>query len=511
MVTERLSMRKVLEVLRLKLDLGLGLRPIAASVGVGRTTVTDYLNRFATSGLSWPLPVEMDEAQLERKLFPPTSTSQSRVAPDLAAMEVELKHKGVTLALLWSEYQELHGERAYQFSRFCQLHAEWRQKKRLWMRQYHKAGEKLFVDYSGDGLRWVDPLTGEVHEVKLFVAALGASSYTFACATPNETLPCFLACHVAAFEFLGGVPEAIVCDNLRSGVTKADRYEPEVNQSYAELATHYGTCVLPTKPRAPREKAKVEVAVLVAQRWIVAKLRKRTFHSLMDLNNAVEELLEVINNKLMRHLGVSRAELFKNVDQPVLKLLPANRYEHASWKTATVHPDYHVQVDKHWYSVPYQHRGEEVKVRITATTVEVLLYGKRIASHAKSHRQWHYTTLREHMPPHHVYVKDSTVENMRSRASQVGPSVVLLFEQLMKNRPHPEQAIRGCQGILAQLRPYGAARVDAACKRALLFGTLTVQSVKSILRNGLDAHPPEEASQNTLPHHENIRGAGYYS
>ena len=504
-------MRQVLAVLRLKFESTLGLRGIGSSTGLGRTTVSDYLTRFAASGLTWPLPEEMDEAQLEARLFPPTPhSSAERATLNCPAMEIELRRKGVTLSLLWEEYRVEHKEKGYQFSRFCQLYADWRGKTRLWMRQHHKAGEKLFVDYSGDGLTLVDPVTGDVRPVKLFVAALGASSYTFAYATPDEKLPSYLDCHVKAYEFLGGVTEITVTDNLRSGVTKADRFEPVVNRSYLDMATHYGTVIIPARPRKPKDKAKVEVAVQVAQRWIIAVLRRRTFYNMADLNDAIAELLVKLNARVMKHLGVSRVELFKTLDAPALKPLPHNRYEYAQWCYGTVHPDYHLDVERHFYSVPYQHRGKEVTARVTTRTVEIELHGKRIATHVRNQRKFGYSTLKEHMPPAHLYVADSTVEQMRERGGKVGANTLALFEKMMTTRQHPEHAVKSCQGVLSLVRTYGAPRVDSACHRALLFGASSSTSVKNILRNNLDTRPPNDKSQVTLPLHENIRGSSYF-
>lgn len=506
-------MRQVREVLRLKFEGKLGSRRIAESLGgIGRTTVDEYVTRFKASGLAWPLPDDVDDVRLEAKLFPSTGKEQPiRVMPDFARISVELRRKGVTLQLLWTEYCQEHGEHSYQLSRFCELYGEWRRKQRLWMRQEHKAGDKLFVDFSGDGLEIVDPQTGEVRPVKLFVAALGASSYTFAYAVLDERLPAFLECNVRALEFIGGVPAAVVPDNPKTAVTKADRFEADLHEAFADFGAHYGTCILPARPRKPRDKAKVEVAVLVAQRWILAVLRNRTFYSLDDLNAAIAELVERLNNRVMRHLKRSRAQLFDEIDRPALRPLPRNRYEHAEWHKARVHPDYHVEVDKHYYSVPFQHRGEEVVVRVTARTVEVLLHSKRIAMHLRSRRRWHYTTLPEHMPPHHKYVADSTVENMRQRAARVGSDVTQFFDALFAQRPHPEQAVRSCQGVLSLLPVYGPQRLNLACRRALHFSLLRYKHIKNILEHGLDSQPIDDRqAQITLPLHANIRGSSYF-
>jgi len=505
-------MRNVLEILRLRFGEGRSERAVALSVGKARATVSDYLKRFAVAGLVWPLVPPLNEEALEARLFPEAPPSSAKVAPDMAHVDLELRRKGVTLQLLWEEYAREHEGRAYQYSWFCERHHAWRGRQRISMRQVHVAGQKMFVDFSGDGLSLTDLRTGEPQRVELFVAALGASSMTYACATPDQTLASWVLGMTGAVEAFGGVTELVVPDNPRALVSRVDRYEPTLNQTVVDWATHYGTCVMPARPYRPKDKAKVEAAVLVAQRWVVAVLRNQTFYTLTNLNEAIDVLMERINQRVMKNHGSSRAELFAALDAPVLKSLPINGFQFATWHKARVHPDYHVQVEKHFYSVPYIHRGLEVMARVKAATVEILLRGNCVATHARSKRQFGYTTLDEHMPSAHKEQKlSSSVDELLRRGLQAGPNVHALFEEMVKIRQHPEYAIKGMQGILALRRSYTDARVDAACARAVRFRSLSAASVRNILKNGLDLLSSELAAQVEMPaQHQNLRGGSYF-
>jgi len=374
MAQERLSMRKIREVLRLKWDCDLSNRAIARSCRIAHSTVNEYIRRAEEAGLSWPLPEGLDEDRLSQLLFPtrPRSGSREIPVPDWTEIHTELKKKSVTLRLLWVEYREDHPD-GYGYSQFCLLYGEWAKRLHPSMRLRHKAGEKLFVDYAGQTVPIIDPDTGEVRQAQIFVATLGASNYTYAEAQWSQELPNWIGGHVRAFAFLDGVPEVVVPDNLKAGVKHPCRYEPDLNPTYQDLANHYGIAVLPTRVRKPKDKSKVEVAVLVVERWILARLRNRKFFSLAELNQAIRQLLEELNNRPMRHLGQSRKELFQSLDQPALKPLPATPYEFAVWKKARVNIDYHVEFDKHFYSVPYSHIGKVLDVRSTGTSVEIFL------------------------------------------------------------------------------------------------------------------------------------------
>lgn len=513
MSARRLSMRKISEILRLKWECGLSNRRIARSCSIGRTTVAEYLSRAAAAGLSWPLPAEMDEAMLERLLFPPPTlvAPSDRLLPDWSQVHTELRRKGVTLQLLWEEYKA-KAPQGYQYSRFCEMYRTWRGKLSLWMRQEHKAGEKLFVDYCGQTMPVVDPSTGEVRQSQVFVAVLGASNYTFAEAGWTQSLPDWIASHQRAFAFFGGVPAVVIPDNLKSGVANACRYEPDINPTYQEMVSHYGAAVLPARVRKPRDKAKVEVGVQFVERWILAVLRNRTFFRLDELNQAIDELLERLNTRPFRKLPGSRRSLFETLDRPALKPLPTEPYSYAEWQKARVNNGYHVEVDRHCYSVPYQLIGAQLDARITATTIELFRKGRRVASHCRSYVNGNYTTLAEHMSPAHRAYLNWTPDRILERAATTGPSVALLAKAIMDSRSYPQQSFRSILGILRLVDSYGKERVEAACQRALAINATSFRSVTSILKHGLDKRPlPKQASDPTPIIHTNIRGSDYYS
>jgi transposase len=379
------------------------------------------------------------------------------------------------------------------------------------MRQTHVAGDKLFVDWAGDTVPIIDVMTGEVHDAHLFVAALGASSYTYAEARWSETLPDWIGAHVNAFDFLGGVPKATVPDNLKAGITKPSRYEPGVNRTYQDLADHYGFVVLPARIRRPRDKAKVEAAVGIVSRFVLGKLRNRRFFSLVELNEAVRDCVATINAKVMKPLKQSRNDLFASLDRPALKGLPSGRYQYAEWKRCTVAPDYHVEVDAHYYSVPFALLRETVDARFTDGTIEVFHKGKRIASHMRSRVAHKHTTTREHMPSSHRRYAEWSPARMSREAEKIGPATVALFEAIMKAKPHPEQGFRSCLGILSLVKGYGPERVEAAAQRGNDISATTYGSIKSILQNGLDRAFAKPTMPDTSPiRHANIRGRGYY-
>lgn len=395
---KRLKMRKIRDAMRLEAA-GLSTRKIAASLGVGQSTASDYLSRARAAGLSWPLPADLADAELEGRLFPRSVQVRSATfpQPDWAHVHAELRRKGVTLALLWEEYRGIHTD-GYGYSRYCELYRRWEGRLSSVMRQHHVAGERLFVDYAGATLEVVCPQTGEIREAQLFVATLGASNYTYVEATWTQSLPDWIASHVRAFAFFGGAPAQVVSDNLKSGVTKACFYEPTVNRTYAEMAAHYDTAIVPARPRKPKDKAKVEGAVLIAERWIVARLRNQRYFRLDDLNTEISELNAQINAKVSRHLGASRRDLFARLDKPALKPLPVATYVYAEWKLCSVALDYHVDIDRHYYSVPYQLLRQRVWARVTARTIEVFAKGERVASHARTSSNRQHTTVRDHMP-----------------------------------------------------------------------------------------------------------------
>lgn len=513
MPKERLSMRKIREVMRLKYELGRSNREIARSCDMGCSTVSDYLKRSRIAGLTWPLSDNQSNSFLERALFPPpTPPGSSCLIPDFIEIHTELqKRRGVTLNLLWQEYKEQHPD-GYQYSWFCQNYRAWSGRLDLTMRHEHHAGEKLFVDYAGQTVEITDRLTGEIRKAQIFVAVLGASNYTYAEATLSQQVEDWIGSHVRAFEFFGGVPEVIVPDNLKSGVTKSCRYEPDLNPTYHDLACHYQTVVLPARVRKPRDKAKAEAGVLLVERWILARLRKHTFFSLTDLNNEIQRLLIELNNKPFKKLPGSRKSRFEELDSPALKALPASAYELANWKKCTVHLDYHVDIVGHYYSVPYVLVKKQLDIRYSQKTVECFYRGKRIASHVRDERQGRHTTVKEHMPVKHQKYMEWTPERFKNWAAKIGPETLCLTETLLVQRAHPQQAYRSLLGILSLGKSYGDARLEAACCRALYINAFSYRSVASILKSGLDHKPlPEPVGDKKPVEHANIRGQLYYS
>jgi transposase len=512
MPAERLPMRKVREVLRLKYACGVSARVIARSVGIGRTAVAEYIRRAAVVGITWPIPADLDDASLERKLFAPAGYNppRSRPVPDFGHVHAELRRRGVTLVLLWQEYRAAYRD-GYGYSRFCDLYDEWRRGVTATMRQAHAAGDKLFVDFAGDTVPVFDAINGEVLPAKIFVAVLGASNYTYVEARASEALPDWIAAHVNTLAFLGAVPKAIVCDNLKAGVTAINRYEPGVNRTYQDLAAHYGTTIMPTRPRKPRDKAKVEAAVLIVERWILARLRNQRFFSIAELNVAVRILLDELNARIMRKLGASRREFFESIDRPAMRPLPAEPYQYAEWRRARVAPDYHIEVQGHFYSVPSRLIRQLVEARITQTTVEVFHRGIRVASHPRSAVAHRHTTIPEHMPSAHRRYAFWTPARLIAAAQKIGPSTAALCEAIIRAKPHPEQGFRSCFGILSLERAYGPVRIEAACRRGIAIGAASYRSIASILKNNLDkAFLAETATEADPIQHDNIRGRSYF-
>jgi len=508
----RSTMRKIREILRLVIGEGLSRRQVAAATGSPYSTIADHLARAQRAGLGWPLPEGMDDAALEARLFtkaeaPPSS---SRPLPDWTLVHHELHRKGVTLQLLWMEYKERFPD-GYQYTQFCRHYRTWQGRLDLVMRQEHRAGEKLFVDFAGMTLPITDPDTGEVWQAELFVAVLGASNYTYAEALASQALPHWISAHVHAFAFLGGCSAIIVPDNLRSAVSRAHRYEPDINRTYEEMAAHYGCAIIPARPYKPRDKAKAESGVLLAERWILAALRQRTFFSLAEANAAIAERLTWLNERPFRKLPGSRQELFESLDRPALRPLPARPYEYAEWKSAKVNIDYHVEVDRHWYSVPYQLVGQQCDTRVTVAIVEVLHRGKRVASHRRSTKQGRVTTEPAHMPESHRRHAAWTPGRIVAWAERSGPATGELVTVIMASQPHPEQGFRSCLGIMRLGRRYGEERLEAAATRALAIRAHSYRSVESILKAGLDGQPlPGDEPAMTIGDHANVRGPAYY-
>jgi len=505
-------MRKIKEVLRLR-ALGQSPGAIARSLGIGENTVRRYVRRAEEAGLGWPLPPELGDAALQALLFPlPPPAGTVRPVPDWAEVQRELRRKGVTLQLLWLEYKAAHPEAGYQYTQFCEHYRRWRDHLDPVLRQEHRSGEKTFVDYAGQTMSVVDPTTGEIREAQIFVGVLGASNLTFVDATWTQTLPDWIGSHVRMFAYYGGSSAAIVPDNLRSGVTRPCFYDPDINPTYQDLATHYSTAVLPGRPGRPRDKAKVESGVLVAERWLLAPLRNQLFHGLGELNRALAERLELLNDRPFQKIEGTRRSLFEAFERDALRPLPSEPFEIAERRKARVNIDYHVDVLGHLYSVPHQLVRQPVEVRLTATAVEIFHDGRRVAAHLRSYRKGAFTTEPGHRPKSHQAHLEWSPSRLVRWAAKTGPSTAALVQHVLDSRPHPEHGYRACLGILRLADRYGRERLEAACARALRIGGTSYRSVKSILEHGLDREPvADEQTTLQLPKdHPHLRGPDYY-
>lgn len=516
MPRKRMSMRKIREVLRLRQESGLSVRAIAAACHLGRSTIQEYLQRSESAGLAWPLPPDLTDEELEAQLFPQAFVpSAERVLPDMAYIACELRRKAVTLVLLWEEYRRANPN-GYGYSRYCELYHDYAAQLDPRMRQTHKAGEKLFVDYAGMRMQVVDRATGEERDVQVFVATLGASDYTYAEATWTQGLEDWIGSHVRALSFFGGCPEILVPDNLKSGVTTAHRYEPALNRSYSEMARHYDIAIIPARPARPRDKALVETHVQIVERRVLASLRNRVFLSLEELNLAMVPLMEAVNNRPFQKLPGTRRQLFLELEQNELRPLPVEPYEFAVWKRARVGLDYHVSVERCFYSVPYTLLKQEVDVRLTSRVVEIFLRGKRVASHVRCAQGKGHVTTPDHMPTAHQQYLEWTPERLVRWGLKNGPSTSQVMEKIMGQRAHPQQGFRSCLGVMRLAKEFGDERLEAACQRALAIHSPSYKSIQSILKSKLDqAKLPGEqlalTESNSVPlDHPNIRGADYY-
>jgi transposase len=511
MPAPRLTMRRVRELLRLHYGAQASARAIARELGVGRSTVQEYLARAAAAGLNWPLPDELTDAVLEERLFAtggPKPGSRRRVEPDWAALVREMKRPSVTLWILWEEYGAAHPG-GYSYSRFCELYRAFERRLSPTMRQHHVAGDKVFVDYSGKTIAIVDKLTGEIHSAQIFVGVLGASNYTYSEASWTQTLPDWISAHVRMFGFFQGSPRLVVPDNLKAGVHKPSFYDPEVNRTYGRMAAHYEVGILPARPRRPRDKAKVEAGVRFAQSYILGRLRHLTFFSLAECNAAIQEAVRQMNERPMRRLGISRRELFEAFERPLLRRLPAAEYVYAEWRLARVGLDYHVEIESFFYSVPHSLIRQQVDVCITARTIEVFHRGQRVAAHPRRYAGKRHGTDPEHMPSAHRRYAEWTPERFERWGRSIGPNTEGLIIAILANRPHPEQGFRTCLGVMRLLRGIDAARAERVAARAVEIGALNYKSIASILAHNLD-HRPTASAPDTVMMHANIRGPRYF-
>ena len=511
MARKRLSMRKIKEVLRLKHAGGLSTRAIARACSIGKETVREYLCRASEAGIGWPLPEGLDDEELERRLFSSVlKCTDKRRCPNWALVHQELRKKGVTRQLLWQEFKEEDPD-FLGYSQFCELFRRWGKQLHPSMRVPHKAGEKLYVDFAGLTMSYTEPSSGEVKKAHVFVATWGASNYTYAEAFPSQGLTSWISGHIKAFEYFGGLPEVLVPDNTKTGVTSPCYYEPDLNPTYQELARHYGTVVLPTRVKAPKDKAKVEKGVQTVEYWLIAPLRKRQFFSIDEINQALWERLEGLNTRPMQHFERSRREMFEELDKPALQPLPLIAFEADEWKSAKVGIDYHVEFKRHYYSVPYTLIQKPVDIRATDRVVEVFYKNNRISSHKRDDTPGRHSTHPEHMPESHRQYAEWNPERFHKWAERIGDLTVELVHHIFSSRRHPEQGYRSCLGLMRLETRYGKERMEAAAKRALFFGYYSYKGVKNILKAGLDKVELEEPVGVVSKTHLNIRGTDYYS
>ena len=511
MPNERISMSKLKQLIGLQSS-NLSVRALGRALGLSVGAVSKYLRAVRACGIDAAEAEALPEHELERRVFGPLLAAKpaTLVAPDCAWIHGELKrHRHVTLQLLWEEYSSRYGAAAYRRSAFCLIYRRWERRLKRSMRQRHFAGEKLFVDYAGRTVPILGSGGVEAFRAHLFVAAMGASGYAYAEATRSESLPDWLGSHVRALEFYGAAPTIIVPDNPKVGVTRADRYEPDLQRSYEDMATHYRCVVIPARPYRPKDKSRVELTVLLVCRWILARLRHQRFFSLEELNEAIRPLLTDLNDRLFQRLPGSRRSVFEALDRPAMRELPASPYVFAEWKERTVAFDYHVDVDRHYYSVPHALVGHSVWARYSAATVEIYFRSERVASHVRSYQRGGHTTVREHMPKSHLAHAEWSPKRLIQWGSSIGIHTGAVVEHLLRSKPHPEQGYRACLGLLNLSREYGDGRLEAASALAVRLGSPNRRSVKSILESGRDLRQTESLDLE-LPLHGNVRGPGYY-
>ncbi|MEX2354162.1 MAG: IS21 family transposase [Gammaproteobacteria bacterium] len=512
MATPRITMRKLRDILRLRLSAGLSIRQIHAVTRASIGLIQRLITRAEALGLGWPLPADLDDNQLQAMFYPPSNTHHPGryEPPDCPGIHVALKHKTMTLQLLWEEYREQCGSRAYSRSQFCDIYRRWQQRQKRSLRQVHKAGEKCFVDYCGPTIPIVNPDTGDIRDGQVFVGVLGASNYTYAEATLTQSLPDWLASHSRMLTFFGGSPAIIVPDNLRSAVNKPCRYDPDLNPAYQQLAEHYGIAVIPARPYKPKDKAKAEVAVQIVERWIIARLRHHTFFSLAELNQCIKALLVELNDKPFKQLPGNRREAFTNIDQAALSPLPSHAYEYVDIKTARVNIDYHVQYGHHFYSVPHEFVGEVLELHVSDHLVTVYFRQRQVAQHPRAYRAG-MTTTPVHMPERHQQHLAWTPERLTRWAEAIGPAVKYWVARQLEIKTHPEQAYRVCLGLLNLSKQYPATRLEAACNIANNNDLLRLKQIKSILKSNRDQLPEQISVAAELPQdHDNIRGPHHY-
>ena len=505
-------MKSIKEIIIYHISNGISIRQISRSLFLPRSTISDYISRYKSSGLCLKDIQTLEDDILYMRLYPEgrKDIEPAKTIPDYAYIHQELKRRGVTRMLLWEEYREQHSD-GYGYSQFCDLYKQWNNKVPVSMRQVHKAGEKTFIDYSGLTMNIIDRHTGAVHKAEIFVACLGASGYSFAEASMSQKKACFIRSHINAFNFFGGVSSILVPDNLKSAVTAFDWYEPRLNETYQDMANHYGAAIIPARPYKPKDKAKVELSVKLVQRWILAKLRNRQFFSVAELNQAIRPLLEELNDRKIKYLGKSRRELYQELDKPALQILPSQPYVYKEFKLCRVNIDYHIQWEKCFYSVPYQLVKKEVKARCSDYVVEIFHQNKRVAVHNRLYQPGAFSTQEEHMASAHKAYAQWTPSRMISWSKNYGEHTQELIKAILNKRPHPEMGFRSCIGILNTAKNLESNIVEAVSKKMLRLNSYSVKSFRSILKNKTYNKQKPVVAMTPNSHHINVRGEDYYT
>ena len=515
MANKTIAMTKVRQILGYH-NQGTPLKEICRLSGVSRNTVKRYIRQFIVEEFIWEELERKSDYELD-SLF--ANLTDIRADPRLEqlhellpVLEKKLKRRGYTLTRLWEEYKAGFPD-GYGHTQFFKYYRQYANQVKPVMHIEHKAGDKMYIDFAGKKLHIIDQVSGEVTEVEVFAAVLGCSQLTYVQATTSQKKEELIRCCENALHYFGGVPKAVVPDNLKSAVIKSSKYEPVINESFAAFAEHYGIAVIPARAYRPKDKSLVEGAVKISYRRIYANLDQRTFHSLDELNEAIAEQLELYNNKQFSHRNYSRRQLFEEIELETLQPLPVYRFEIMECKSVTVMKNGHVNlsVDKHYYSVPYQHIGRKVKLYFNAERVDVFSHYERIASHVRDQRRFHYTTNAEHLASTHRYLSDWSPEKFIREAEAISPIVKQFIEAVLENKSHPEQAYKSCAGILHLQRKVGKDRLSQACGRALEYQIYTYPIIVSILEKQMDRHAiqdPENTEE--MPEHDNIRGSEYY-
>ena len=511
---EKISMLKIKEVLRYKYEAKLSARKISRALNISHTVVNDYIKRFEALSLEYKILMEMSDKEIVSKLFDVSSKPSKYPIPDWSKIHQDLRSKIVTLELLHEEYRKDYPDGHYGYTWFCNQYKAYAKKLSPSMRQIHKAGEKVFIDFSGVRQAIADPRTGEISYAEIFVAVLGASGYPFVIAVPSQKKADFIHAHNAMFKAFGGVPELLVPDNLKSAVTRADRYEPDLNPDYEKLAVHYSTAIMPARGFKPKDKSLVENGVKLVQRWLLARLRHETFYSIVQLNSRINELMPLYRNKKMKRLGVSRQELFDTIDKPALQLLSVNEYEYKEFKLLKVSIDYHIQLDHVLYSVPYQLIHKKVEVWFSSKMVSVYFEGKEVATHPRLYKRGAYSTQKVHMSSAHQKYLEWSPGRIMNWGLTIGKYTSKLLQTIMERKPHPEMGYRSCLGVMRTFEKHkekgmSEEQLDDIAAYALHTQKYRLKQIKALLQTP-NKEIEEETATALLGNHENLRGSSYY-